>query len=355
MKYSRYIGWAKEHHGVTYNLASSGLPGPTLNDLVDNPREILLSGDHENGWRPLMERIAQRYEVTTEQVVPVHSASFANHLACALLLDPGDEVLVEEPAYEPLVSLPKYFNTTVKRFSRSPEQNYQPDPLKIGKQLSGKTKLIILSDLHNPSGVLLDKEKLQRIVDLAEDYEFHLLIDEVYLEFLYPQGARTAANLSDQVITTRSLTKAFGLDDIRVGWIIAEASRAEKIRKLQDLFMTSMASPSERIGAIALDKADEMLEQNLELLSHNVVLVKQFVENHDELSWQAPKYGSVGFIKYEPESVDELVGHALKNYDTLVAPGRFFDMPDYFRIGWGLPTEILEKGLIRLSKSIAEK
>jgi aspartate/methionine/tyrosine aminotransferase len=355
MKFSEYIQWAKKHHDIKYNLAVSGLPAPALHDLVDDPQEILESGDHKNGWLQLMECIAQRYEVETDQVVPVHSASFANHLACALLLEPGDEVLVEEPAYEPLVSLPKYFNTTVKRFSRSPDQNFQPDPLKIGKRLSGKTKLIILSDLHNPSGVLLDKEKLQKIIEFAEDYEFHLLIDEVYLEFLYPQGARTAANLSNQIITTRSLTKAFGLDDIRVGWIIAEASKADKIRKLQDLFMTSMALPSERLGTIALDKADEMLEQNLELLSENFILVKQFVNEHTKLSWQAPKYGSVGFVKYEPGYVDDLVEHALANYNTLVAPGRFFGMAEYFRIGWGMPTEILEEGLNRLSKSMDEQ
>lgn len=354
MKYSEYIQWAKKHHEIKYNLASSGLPAPSLNDLVNNPREILLSGDHEHGWLPLIGRIGRRYNVEPKQVIPVHSASFANHLACAFLLEPGDEVLVEDPAYEPLVALPKYFNTTVKRFSRSPEQNYQPDPLKIGKRLSGKTKLIILSDLHNPSGIKLDKDVLTKIIDLAEDYEFHLLIDEVYLEFLHPQGERTAANLSDQIITTRSLTKAFGLDDVRLGWIIAEASKAEKIRKLQDLFMTSMAFPSERIGAIALDKADKMLEQNLKLLDQNFDRVKEFVDNHDELSWQTPEYGSIGFVKYEKGSVEELVEYSLAKHDTLVAPGRFFGMPKYFRIGWGLPTDILEEGLERLSKSISQ-
>jgi len=131
MNHSPYISWAKKQHNIKYNLASSGMPSPQLNDLVDDPRKILEPVDHENGWPPLMKGIAQRYEVKPTQVIPVHSASFANHLVCSLLLDPDDEVLVEAPAYEPLVSLPKYFKAKVKRFNRKPQNNYQPDPREV--------------------------------------------------------------------------------------------------------------------------------------------------------------------------------------------------------------------------------
>jgi len=124
MKHSSYISWAKKHHHIKYNLASSGMPAPNLNDLVENPREILKPIDHENGWAPLMKTLADRFEVNTDQVVPVHSTSLANHLVCALFLNPGDEVLVEHPAYEPLVSLPKYFNATVISPIRNKLKNF---------------------------------------------------------------------------------------------------------------------------------------------------------------------------------------------------------------------------------------
>lgn len=352
MKHSPYISWTKKHHNIKYNLASSGMPRPSLNELVTNPQKILEPVDHKNGWPPLMKKIANRYEVNINQVVPVHSASFANHLVCALLLELGDEVLVESPAYEPLVSLPKYFNASIKRFDRNADQRYQPDPSQIEQLVTNKTKLIILSNLHNPSGTLIDEPVLWQLIDIAEKYNCHILIDEVYLEFLYPNGERTAAKYSDKIITTRSLTKAFGLDDLRVGWITAESILAERIRKLQDLFMTSMASPSERLGLMALKKADQILEKNIGLLGYNFQLVDEFIDNHSNLCWHRPEHGSVGFVNYTGGNVDMLAEHLVENHQTLIAPGHFFGDPEYFRIGWSIPTEKLEKGLENLGKVI---
>ncbi|HKK47275.1 MAG TPA: aminotransferase class I/II-fold pyridoxal phosphate-dependent enzyme [Balneolaceae bacterium] len=352
MNHSSYISWAKKQHNIKYNLASSGMPGPILEDLVKNPKKILEPIDHENGWAPLMRSIADRYEVNPDQVIPVHSASFANHLVCALFLNPGDVALVENPAYEPLVSLPKYFNASVKQFDRNAEKGYQPDPQQIEKLITDKTKLIILTNLHNPSGILIDETVLWQIIDIASTHDCYILIDEVYLEFLYPNGERTAAKYSDHILTTRSLTKAFGLDDLRVGWIIAESILAERIRKLQDLFMTSMAAPSERLGLLMLGKADEMLEQNLSQLKYNFRLVEDFIDSQASLSWHKPRFGSVGFVKYSSGNVDMLASYLAEKYDTIVAPGHFFGAPDHFRIGWGLPTEKLEQGLENLGKVI---
>jgi len=352
MNHSSYISWAKKHHNIKYNLASSGMPSPLLNHLVEDPRKILEPVDHENGWAPLMKTIANRYEVNPNQVVPVHSASFANHLVCALFLNPGDEVLVEDPAYEPLVSLPKYFNATVKRFDRNAKKRYQPNPQQIEYLITDKTKLIILTNLHNPSGALIDENILWQIIDLAEKYGCFVLIDEVYLEFLYPNGERTAAKHSDHILATRSLTKAFGLDDLRVGWVITESILAERIRRLQDLFMTSMAAPSERLGLLMLEKADSMLKQNLSQLRYNFQLVEEFIDDQPSLSWYKPQYGSVGFVKYAGGNVDMLASYLTERFDTTIAPGHFFGAPDHFRIGWGLPTEDLEKGLENLGKVI---
>lgn len=354
MKHSPYISWAKKHHDIEYNLATSGMPRPSLDDLVTNPQEILEPVDHENGWAPLMKAIASRYDVNINQVVPVHSASLANHLVCALLLDSGDEVLVESPVYEPLASLPKYFDATVKQFDRKAEQRYQPDPAQIEQLVSDKTQLIILSNLHNPSGVLMDEPVLWQLIDIAEQNNCHILIDEVYLEFLYPDGERTAAKYSDNIITTRSLTKAYGLDDLRVGWITAESILAERIRKLHDLFMTSMASPSERLGLMTLEKADQMLDKNISLLEYNFQIVDDFIANHPDLSWQKPGFGSIGFVNYAGGNVDMLSEHLLENHQTMIAPGHFFGLDTHFRIGWSLPTETLEKGLEKLDQAISE-
>lgn len=354
MKHSPYIQWAKRHHSVPYNLAGSGMPGFPLGKLTDDPAGLLQSGDHEDGWPPLINRIARRYGVAPEQVVTVSSASMANHLVCSLLLNPGDEVLVEDPAYEPLVSLPQYFRAKVVPLPRRTADGYQPDPAQARELISERTRLIILSDMHNPSGSKLDRAVLQQLIQMAESREIYLLIDEVYLEFLYPGGARTAAKQSEYVITTRSLTKAFGLDDVRIGWIIAEPSVARRLQRLKDLFSTTLPFPSERLGAAALDRADAILQHNITLLDRNRSLVAAFIRDEPALSWVEPPAGSVGFPRFAGGPADSLIELAHRQHETLVVPGRFFGRPDHFRIGWGISSEKLREGLHRLHQALGE-
>jgi len=169
---------------------------------------------------------------------------------------------------------------------------------------------------------------------------------------LYPNGERTAAKHSSRILTTRSLTKAYGLNTLQMGWIIAEPILAEKLRKLLDLFIPTMASPSEQLGLLILEKADELLEKNISQLNYNFKLVEDFISNHETLTWEKPQFGSIGFVKYAGGNVDMLASYLAEKYDTIISPGHFFGAPEYFRIGWGLPTDTLEKGLENLGKVI---
>lgn len=352
MKSSPYITWAKSKHHIAYNLGRSGVPGVPLNEIVDRPAGILETGEHEDGWLPLMEQIAGRYAVEAEQVILVHGASMANHMVCSLLLEPGDEVLVEMPVYEPLRLLPEYFHTQVIPISRPPSRNFQPDPDEIMEKVSPQTKLLILSDLHNPSGMLLDRTLLKKIIRIAENRSFQILIDEVYLEFLYPKGERTSALLSPHVITTRSLTKAYGLDDLRIGWIIAEKEQATLLRRLRDLFSITTALPSERIAGFAISKADIMLQKTLKLLQRNMIQLDTYIQTSKHLSWECPPAGSVGFVKMISGDVDRFNLFLERNYETLITPGRFFGMPDYFRIGWGMAREPFDEAFHRFTDAL---
>lgn len=352
IKSSPYITWAKSKHHIQYNLGRSGVPGISLDKLVDHPSDILTSGEHEDGWYPLMEQIAGRYKVSPDQIVLVHGASMANHLACALLLNPGDEVLVETPVYEPLRLLPEYFHAKVIPVSRPPERGFQLNPDEISGQINPHTKLLILSDLHNPSGMLLDRSILKKIITIAESHSFYILIDEVYLEFLYPEGERTSSLFSPNVITTRSLTKAYGLDDLRMGWIIADHTLAEKMRRLRDLFSITTAFPSERLAGYAFNKADGMLNRTLTLLQRNRQLVDAYITSSEHLAWQAPGTGSVGFVKLNSGDVISFNSFMEKNYQTLITPGRFFGLPGYFRIGWGMAEEQFDEAFSRFRKAI---
>ena len=354
MKQSPYVTWAKRHHSVTYNLASSGVATPPLDDIGFGLEDLELTGEHEEGWPPLLERLAKRYGVASQQVVLAPGASMANHLVCALLLEPGDNVLVEHPVYEPLHALPKYFHTEVRFFERPAENGYPLSAEVIEPLLDEGTRLLICSNLHNPSGKWVRTSELEGLTSLAERHDFHILVDEVYLEWLYSRGERTASLLSPRMITTRSMTKAFGLDALRAGWILSSKEIAEKLRRLNDLFSITTPFPTERMAARALDHADNILAALKERLNENRSLVEDFLSRHTELSWTAPDAGPVGFVRLKDGSVDALVAHLLEK-DAAVAPGHFFGAADHFRLGFGMKKEVLVEGLCRLDEVLAQR
>lgn len=354
IKGSSYVRWSKQKHDVPYNLARSGVPAPPPDRLASDPAALLEDGSHEDGWPPLLDALAERYGMDSQQIVPAHGTSMANHLALAAVLEEGDHVLVEKPVYDPLALLPRYLHAEVSHFERPPENGFQPDPAQIAERAGDRTRLIVLSDLHNPSGARLDTARLEEIIELCEERGITLLVDEVYLEFLYPEGARTAAAKSNRVITTRSLTKAYGLDRFRLGWIIAPIELAGRIRHLRDLYAITTAFPSERLALEVLRNAGTFLGEANALLEENRRIVEQFIEGRPELAWTAPPGGSVGFVHLTKGSVDRLVAESERRYETIVAPGRFFGREEWFRLGWGLPTTVLEEGLARLSRAIDE-
>lgn len=352
MKSSPYIHWAKTRFNVRYNLARSGITALPLEDLNPTLEQVLGLDPHGDGWPPLIERVASRYGVKTASVAIAHGASMANHLACATLLEPGDEVIVESPVYEPLLLVPKYLRAHVRLVQRREDAAWALDVDAVANAITQRTRLIILTNLHNPTGALNDHDSLLGLAELADTHGCHVLIDEVYLEFLYPDGVHTGTMISPWFITTRSLTKAYGLGSLRVGWILAKPSIAERMRRLHDLFMAEVSHPAERLAAIALDRADELLAPAVATLNTHIERVDAFVTAHEKLRWVRPDAGTVGFVHLSGGGVDEMVERLAARHDTLVTPGRFFGAQDYFRIGWGVDSSVLEEGLRRLVDTI---
>lgn len=352
MKGSPYIAWAKSRLGIRYNLAASGVRACPPELLEPTLEDFTLGGAFPNGWTPLLERIARRYGVTESQVVLEHGCGMADHLACAALLEPGDEVLIEHPAYEPLVALPRYLGATVRGFDRVPEDGWRLDPDRVASALTPRTRMVILSNLHNPSGALVGGEELRALGEIALERGIHVLVDEVYLEWLGDDGVPSAARLGPPFVATTSLTKAYGLDWLRAGWVLAPPDVAERIRRMQDLFSGHIAQPTQRLAAKALDRAMALLALLRPQVERNRELVDRFVREHERLSWVPPVAGTVGFVQLRDGSVDALVETLETRYDTTVAPGRFFGMPDWFRVGFGMDTAVLEEGLARLAAAL---
>jgi aspartate/methionine/tyrosine aminotransferase len=352
---SEYLEWARSLGTIRYSLALSGVPPIDVSLLQPSLDDFTMVADNEYGWPPLLERIANRYGVAPENVVLAHGTSMANHLACAVLVEPGDRVLVENPVYDPLVTVPRYLGCEVDFFERRKEDGYALDIDAIERALTPRTTLVILSNLHNPTGAILHRAELEGLARLADSRGFHVLVDEVYLEWLYGEGdhAATAMNISPRFVTTRSLTKVFGLAALRAGWVLADSAIASRMRRLNGLFTSSMSHPAERLAARVFDRAHVLLDKQRARVDRNRAIASEFIAGQPRLSWVAPETGTIGFVRLEGGDVDGLV-ERLRAKESLVVPGRFFGAADHFRMGFGMERAQLEAGLEILGSALTE-
>ena len=353
VKASEYMEWAKTCSQSRFSLATSGLLNYPLSELDITLEEIELSGPSWYGYEPLQRALAARCRVSPDNVVAANGTSLANHLAMAALVERGDQVLIEHPAYEPLISLAHYLGAEVKRFARQVEEAFRIDPRGLERVVSDKTRLIVITNLHNPTGALTDDETLAQIGEIARSVGARVLVDEVYLETLF-ERATSAFHLGDEFVVTSSLTKAYGLSGLRCGWILAEAGLAKRIWRLNDLFGVIPAHSAERLSVIALNKLDAIGARAKALLETNRPVLERFLRARDELETIETHFGTTAFPRLKRGSVEELCGLLREKYETTVVPGKFFDMPDHFRIGIGGEPEILAAGLERLGYALDE-
>lgn len=354
VKSSNYMNWAKTCTDARFNLANSGVANLALEELDVRIEDLEITSVSGYGYPPLINMLAARMGVGSESIVTAAGTSFANHLALAALVNPGDEVLVEHPTYEPLLSLLRYLGADVRRFPRGFENAFQVSLAQLEKNISSRTSLIVITNLNNPTGVLTDKETLIAIGHIASGIGARVLVDEVYLETFFDARPQTAFLLGPQFITTSSLTKAFGLSGLRCGWIVAEPQLAQKMWRLNDLFASTPVHAGERLSVIALQQLERLSRQVAARLEQNRSLVDQFMQSRDDLEIVKPGGGTVFFPRLKSGDADQLCDLLREKYETVVVPGRFFEMSEHFRIGIGCDSDVLSGGLARLSQALDE-
>jgi aspartate/methionine/tyrosine aminotransferase len=354
VKESEYIDWAKTRSQAKFNLATSGVANYSLSDLPVHLEDLEISGASWYGYEPLQQALAAKCGVSTENVVAAIGTSMANHLAMAAILNPGDEVLIEHPTYDPILATAHYLGARVKRIKRRFENDFRVDPDEVEHAISPRTRLIIFTNLHNPSSALIDLETLRRIGEIAQRFGARVLVDEVYLEALFDQPAPFAFHLGEQFVTTGSLTKAYGLSGLRCGWILAEAELAKRMWRLNDLFGNIPAHPAERLSVIALENLNSIGERARTLIETNRRVLDQFLDSRDDLETVRPGLGTVVFPRLKHGRVSELCATLRDKYETTVVPGAFFEMPDHIRIGIGCDSTMLAGGLERLGAALDE-
>ncbi len=341
--------WFKSKPKVKIDLCSSSVKQLEREELDIEWEELGVTGEDSYGYPPLLQAIAQRYGVGEDNVVSTIGTSQALFLVCAALLEPDDEVLVETPVYEPLVAVPEAFETRVVRLTRRYEDKYQFSLELFEKLLSPQAKFVLLTNLHNPSGSLIPHPYLRQVIQVACERGIPVVIDEIYLEFLDEEP--TAFHLADNVIVISSLTKVFGLGDIRCGWILAQSELAKRLRRIIDYIHVEGVFIGEEISLRMFGKLDDIKIRNRKLIDVNKSLVRDWIAQETRLSWVEPVDGVVCFPRVEGLlSGDELAEVLRRNYDTAVVPGKFFEQSQHFRLAFGGDTDVLATGLENIGK-----
>lgn len=354
MKNSVYMTWAKRHAAARYNLANSGLLPCTLHDLPVRLEDIEVNGADSDGYEPLLEAIAMRYEVAADCVVTAQGTSFANFLAMATVLERGDEVLIERPAYDPFVSAASYLGAEIKRFERRFENGWQIEVDELRHLISPRTKLIVISSPHNPSGVAVDQPTMRHIGELAAEVGAKVLVDEVYRDVLFEEAQPVSLHLGSQFIVTSSLTKSYGLSGLRCGWVLCEPELAERMRRLNDLFGVVGVFASDQMSLIAFQHLDQLLARSRALIEANKQLVDSFLRDHtDQLECVVPKRTMIVFPRLRHHASSEPLDDLLRQSETSIVPGKFFEAPPHFRLGFGIKTEDVATGLTHLAAALA--
>lgn len=350
---SDYMHWAKFKPPVRYPLTSSEVPHFRMDRLPIDLAELEMDGASHPRYQPLREAIGKRYGFPTDRIVAADGTSMANFLAMAALITPGDEVLIEHPSYEPLIGAASFLGGQIKRFNRKPGDGFGIDPAAIASALSDRTRLIVLTNLHNPSGVLIGEDVLREIGVLARERGARVLIDEVYLDSAVPPR-RSAAHLGPEFVCTNSLTKVYGLSGLRCGWILAEPELSERMWRLNDLFGVNQAHQAERLGCIAFEHLDQINGDNPEMLARNRECWNAFVDSRNGIECAPAEHGITVFPRWTGGDTERLEAHLRDRHDTAVVGGRWFEMPEHFRVGLGCPTDLFEEGLNRLGQALDE-
>ena len=348
---SAYMHWAKFKAPVRFSLTGSEVPHFRLDRFPITIADLDLDGASHPRYRPLRERIAERYGVQIDQVVAADGTSMANFLALATLIEPGDEVLIEQPAYELLISAASFLGANIRRFERKPSDAFGLDPAAVEAVLTPRTRLIVITNLHNPSSALAQEEELRAVGALARSVGARVIVDEVYLDAALPPR-RSAVHLGPEFLCTNSLTKVYGLSGLRCGWVLAEAELAERMWRLNDLFGVNQAHPAERLACIAFDRIDEIFRHSVPRLEANRLVFNDFIGGRPDLQCAPAEQGITAFPSWSGGDTQTLDDHLRKRYDTAVVPGRWFEMPGHFRVGFHLPPDEFAEALERVGRAL---
>lgn len=349
---------------VEYNLADSSVKGASVSDLLEGEDSSSLTAmdlyyPEVNGTRLLRERIAALYpNARPENVLVTVGAAQANAMICSTLLRPGDEVIVISPGYRQVWGLAKNTGCRVREVQLRPENAWRLNLAELEKAASDRTTLISVVNPNNPTGSILSAEEMQRIVSICAKHGSWLHADEVYrgTELAGPETS-SFWGMHDRVICVNSLSKAYGLAGLRIGWAVASPHMIEELWRRHEYAVIAAAAPSMKLAEIALEpeKRRMLLERQKRLSREGHQILREWVRaQNGRFSVAEPVATSIAFVRYHCDigSV-ELADRIRTRASVLVAPGAYLGTEHHLRITVGYEPERVKAALARIADAVA--
>ncbi len=357
----KYFDWLSENYPkIDLDLSNSSTRSVNLTELGFSISDIELGPPGLGGNPELRTKISELYDVPENNILLSPGSTMSNFGISAALLEPGDNVIVETPTYEPLLRIPEALGVEVLRVSRRFEDGFKVDSEELNELVNKKTKMIMMTNYNNPTGVGLFKNELKAILEIAADNNAYVLSDEVYREFGFERQPPTVYSVSPEWgITTDSMTKFYGLGGIRVGWAFCPEDLVKKAENIIALTTLINSCVGEKVGIEVFNRLEQLRERTRALVTQNSPILKQWLNKHRdifEVIFQDPL--NYCFPKVSPEiDVDELVTLMMEKYRILIAPGRFFgdEVIDHIRVGFAyFVQERLIEGLAKFDMALEE-
>lgn len=346
---------------IQYNLAESSVTDMRLGDLGLHLNDLVLGYASHRGNTELREILAEDYGVAAADILIAPGAAAALFIVNTSLLDPDSELLVVRPNYATNLEVPRTFRNRMSILDLRFENQYRLDLDEVAAHIHSATKLISVTYPHNPTGVVTTERELQGLIQLAEKHDCYLLVDETYRDLHHGASAPPlAASLSTRAISVSSVSKAYGLPGIRIGWIVTRDERLQTLflgAKEQIVLCGSVVD--EEIALHALRRRKALLQRIRQLNQLNFAVVSEWMQGQSELEWVEPAGGVVCFPRIKPEtSVDVTAFYRIlmDEYSTCVGPGHWFEQSDrHFRLGFGWePQAKLSQGLQNITHALAK-
>lgn len=347
---------------VRFNLSDSGVHPLRLRDLLEladapDALDTALSYGQTNGTPVLRERIASRYDTAADQVVVTNGSAEANFLAAWRIVQPGGAVAVLSPTYGQLPGLADALGAALRPIPLREEAGWQVDPDHVQRVIDDATRLVVVTNPQNPTGMRLDDVSLTAVLGAAERVGAWVLADEVYAgaERAGPETPSLFGRY-ERVIATGSLSKAFGLQGLRIGWVVAAGELPEQLWARKDYTTIAPGLLTDTLAALALraDVRPRLIERARGIIRDGLAAVERWIDTVGCFTLAGHEAGGVCFPSYDlPIGSLELAERLRTEQDVLVVPGAHFDMGRYLRIGIGIPAPELEAALDRVGDLVA--